>query len=86
MVYNSLPLFPTTSKLALVISKSDVCKNLGVLSLKFLKKLRKIWTFLCLDEYFKNNQSINYKTSISEKRPNQIILKIVFNQARGEAN
>ena len=42
-------------------------------------------TYLCLDKYFKYNQSINHKTSISEKRPHQIILKIVFNQARGEA-
>ena len=55
------------------------------ISLLFVLFLLPGETILCLDEYFKNNQSINYKTSIPEKRPHQIISKIVFYQARGEA-
>ena len=55
--------------------------DLGILGLNLLKNLREIVTCLGLDEYFKNNQSINYKSTISEKRPQQIMLKIIFNQA-----
>tara|TARA_B110000305_G_scaffold43041_1_gene45030 strand:+ start:1783 stop:2034 length:252 start_codon:yes stop_codon:yes gene_type:complete len=71
--------------LAVIPSRIEKASKGKFISLLFVLFLLPEETILCLDEYFKNNQSINYKTSISEKRPHQIIFKIIFYQARSEA-